>query len=211
MSKRQSKAQSFVYFIKPAGFDGPIKIGCSQVPERRLIDLTVWSPWPLELVGAVKGTNRDEVNFHNRFKDCHSHREWFHSTPLLRATITAVLRAGDFSPILHLPVIGAIRNVSRKPRTESARRRISYAAKVRCAQQRMRNQEGAGGIWRTPDDVVHIIDVWRGEPYQNIPGREPSMEEMVRIHEYLAHPEIHSIRWKNFRPPPAEKTPELSS
>jgi len=202
MSKRQSKGQSFVYFIKPSGFDGPIKIGCSQVPERRLGELTVWSPWPLEIIGTVKGTSRDEVNFHNCFKNCHSHREWFHSTPLLRATIAAVLKAGDFSPIVHLPVMGSIRDVSRKPRTENERRRISYAARVRCTKQRLRKREGNGGVWCTPDDVERIIDAWRGDPFHRHPGKIPSADEMARIHEYLAHPEKHSIRWKYYRPSP---------
>ena len=187
-----SKRQSFVYFIKPIGLDGPIKIGCSHLPERRLVELSVWSPWPLEIVGAVKGTSRDELNFHNRFKDCHSHREWFHSTPLLRATITAVLKSGDLGPILHLPVVGCIRSINRKPRTENERNRISYAAKVRWAQKRLRKREGDGGAWCTPGDVDHIISGWR--------DKTPTAEEMMRVDEYLAHPEAHSIPWKYYRP-----------
>jgi len=198
MSRRQSKCQSFVYFIKPIGIDGPIKIGCSQVPERRLIELSVWSPWPLEIIGAVKGTTKDELNFHNRFKDCHSHREWFHSTPLLRATIAAVLKAGDFSPTLHLPVIGGIRSINRKPRSENERSRISYAAKVRCAQSRLRKREGDGGVWCTPNDVNRILDAWR--PCDRQPGKLPSTDEMARIDEYLDHPQAHSIPWKYYRP-----------
>lgn len=34
-----------VYFIKPIGMDGPIKIGCSDKPARRLITLAAWSPF----------------------------------------------------------------------------------------------------------------------------------------------------------------------
>ena len=188
------RTRSLVYFIKPVGIDGPIKIGCSHVPERRLLELSAWSPWPLELIGAIKGTSRDEANFHSRFKDCHSHREWFHSTPLLQATIAAVLNAGNFSPILHLPVNGSIRSISRKPRTEDVQRRVTCAMRVGKIENRLRRQEGDGGVWRAPAGIQRTLENWRT-------GKMPSTEEMARIEKYFAHPEIHSVRWKHYRPP----------
>jgi hypothetical protein len=34
-------SDQYVYFIKPIGLSGPIKIGCSYIPANRLINLTI--------------------------------------------------------------------------------------------------------------------------------------------------------------------------
>ena len=48
------RQQRYVYFIKPVGMEGPIKIGCSIMPTERLEGLAVWSPFPLEIVAAIQ-------------------------------------------------------------------------------------------------------------------------------------------------------------
>lgn len=172
---------SRVYFIKPIGMDGPIKIGYSKCPEKRLVALSMWSPWPLEIIGSVKGIRKDETNFHSRFKDLHSHRKWFRTSPLLLETIAAVLKAGNFSPLLHLPILGRIKNITRRPLTDNERHRMSYTAKVRCMKDRIRKRVGYSGDWRAPDDVEMILLAWRM-------GKIPSSNEMTRIESYLTHP-----------------------
>ena len=88
-----------IYFIKPVGHAGPIKIGTSVSPESRLHDLGAWSPLPLELIGAVEGSIADEFYLHRCFADCHSHREWFTPTPKLIASIEAILSAGTVDAV----------------------------------------------------------------------------------------------------------------
>jgi hypothetical protein len=59
----------YVYFIKPVGMDGPIKIGCSNIPEHRLVSLSMWSPFPLEIIGKTPGNLKDEGFLHRCFSD----------------------------------------------------------------------------------------------------------------------------------------------
>lgn len=86
-------SDQFVYFIKPVGMDGPIKIGCSWKPVDRLQSLACWSPYPLEIAATVDGGFSLEWNIQNCFADSHSHHEWFHATPRLLAAVEA-LKAG---------------------------------------------------------------------------------------------------------------------
>lgn len=79
-----------VYFIKPVGLPGPIKIGFSTLGKARLMNISTWSPFPLEIVASAAGTVEIERAVHNCFAHCHSHREWFHAAPDLLAFIEKV-------------------------------------------------------------------------------------------------------------------------
>lgn len=80
----------FVYFMRPVGMAGPIKIGNSWRPERRLRELMLWSPFPLEIIHTVPGDKVLERNLQNCFADCHSHAEWFFPAPRLLSAIAAM-------------------------------------------------------------------------------------------------------------------------
>lgn len=67
--------------------EGPIKIGFSDQPERRLNELMMWSPFPLELVAMVPGDRTLEGMLHRAFSDAKSHWEWFHPVPDLLEAI----------------------------------------------------------------------------------------------------------------------------
>lgn len=82
--------RSFVYFIKPMFMDGPIKIGVSECPQKRIESLAVWSPFQLEIVAQAPGELSDEQFIHSCFADVHSHKEWFNASPLLLKTIEKV-------------------------------------------------------------------------------------------------------------------------
>lgn len=84
-----------VYFIKPIGMQGPIKIGCSQSPDGRRRTLETWSPFPLEILADIQGDEKLERRFHAKFTEQHQSREWFRWSPELQATIDAVA-AGTF-------------------------------------------------------------------------------------------------------------------
>lgn len=85
-----------VYFIKPIGFDGPIKIGTSCDPTGRGKSLELWCPFPLEVLASLPGGLELERRFHARFFEQHRNHEWFEATDDLVATIDAI-NAGTFS------------------------------------------------------------------------------------------------------------------
>lgn len=81
----------WIYFFKPVGMIGPIKIGCSRKPGNRLAYLARWSPFPLECIGSVLGDIVFERAIHRKFADQHDHEEWFRATPELIAFIRKAL------------------------------------------------------------------------------------------------------------------------
>lgn len=176
---------SRVYFIKPVGLDGPIKIGCSYRPENRLLDLGAWSPWPLEIIGSVPGIYHDEQFLHRCFADSHSHREWFHSTPALRDAIAVILSAGDMT-VAHstLTPKGSIRTGNKNGWTEERKLRASYSSRIRIARNKLREKNIAE--WHPAEDVNKIGARWNG-------GQLPTEAEFARLDEYLSDPAAHSV------------------
>lgn len=114
---------SRVYFARPVGAEGPVKIGFSVCPEGRLEALTAWSPFPLEIAATIEGDQRLEMAFHTKFAEDHSHREWFKPSPELSQTIEAV-RAGTFDTS-SLPEPRRL-PAHRKPWTPARRLAASY-------------------------------------------------------------------------------------
>lgn len=88
---------SYVYFLRPVGAEGPVKIGCSVAPYDRLTSYQKFAPVPLEMVALIKGGLDLERRFHAAFADHHSHHEWFLEAPAITAAIQAV-NAGAFDP-----------------------------------------------------------------------------------------------------------------
>lgn len=78
---------SAIYFIRPVGLDGPIKIGWSKAVETRFRQLAIWSPLPLEIIASVDGSCSEERWLHRCFDYARSHAEWFHPVPALLKTI----------------------------------------------------------------------------------------------------------------------------
>lgn len=179
-----------VYFMKPVGRDGPVKIGCSILPDRRLEEIAVWSPFPLELIGSIPGTMTDEIFLHNCFFDTHSHREWFHSSPKLRETIKTILESGTIESVRsHLKIKGSIRKGNNKAWTEDRRERASYGHRIRWVLKRLR-QDGDEEIiyFQTPKSIDGIMSRWEGRPFHGVPGIPPTEEEFGIIDAFLAAP-----------------------
>lgn len=183
-------SRRYVYFIKPIGMEGPIKIGCSDAPLKRLADLAAWSPWPLEVIGSVPGGLKDEGFIHGCFKDSHSHHEWFRSSQKLRDAIAMILQAGSLAPVSDkMEFKGSIRSKLRRPRTESERKCFSYACKIRHWERRnyIRNDDEV--ISHTaPRSVKEIVDKWSGNSYRKIPGIQPTADEIAALDAFLADP-----------------------
>lgn len=86
-----------VYFLRPVGMKGPIKIGYSDQPKRRLKEMMMWSPIPLELFAVVPGDRGLEGSLHRAFRDAKSHWEWFRPIPELIEAINR-MKAGVHPP-----------------------------------------------------------------------------------------------------------------
>jgi hypothetical protein len=85
----------YVYFMRPKGMAGPVKIGHSFMPTERLLTYNAISPFPLEIVALYEGQRWVENQFHLLFEDLHSHHEWFRASPEIDAVI-AQINAGTF-------------------------------------------------------------------------------------------------------------------
>ena len=79
-----------IYFIKPIGFETPIKIGHSVSPDKRRETLETWCPFPLEIVAQIEGPRDLERRFHALFADLHERHEWFRISNELQAVIREI-------------------------------------------------------------------------------------------------------------------------
>lgn len=198
------REKPYVYFIKPVGMDGPIKIGCSGIPEDRLIALTTWSPFKLEIIGRTPGTLKDEGFLHRCFSEFHSHHEWFYFTPALAETIKKILASSIDEVRSSLTPKKHIRR-GRKLKsewTDSERLKASFASKIRLANNRLRKIDEKGA-WHEPKDVEAIMNRWHGRPHKKIVGIHPTEIEIARLQEFIDNPAVHSIipSWRLPRDP----------
>lgn len=88
-------SDGWVYFVRPIGMSGPIKIGHACDLRNRFSMLEASSPFPLEVVAKVRGGRNLEGRFHALFLEHHSHREWFHHCPAIDKAIDEI-NAGIF-------------------------------------------------------------------------------------------------------------------
>lgn len=87
----EPRLSKYVYFLRRADGVGPIKIGCSRLPERRLTEFYRWSPYMLTLIGKAEGGHEWERTLHKRFAAHKLHMEWFAPAPALLAGIERVV------------------------------------------------------------------------------------------------------------------------
>lgn len=95
-----------IYFIRPVGQIGPIKVGHSINVPLRLRDFNKWSPLELYvaallpvaddgLCSQIAACNALERRFHLRYADYRLHGEWFADHPLILTDIDNI-NAGAF-------------------------------------------------------------------------------------------------------------------
>lgn len=75
-----------IYFIQ-CGAGGPIKIGVSDTPRQRMIDLQCASPFDMTMLKIAAGSFCEEGDLHDRFSEEHLRGEWFHPSVALLAYI----------------------------------------------------------------------------------------------------------------------------
>lgn len=175
-----------VYFIRPIGMRGPVKIGCAAFPLHRLDTLMAWSPFPLEIAGTVEGDMDLERRLHGLFAASHTHKEWFTESDELSSLIGELAKG---TPIGDCIDLNAPLSLFRSPkrRSDESRRRMSYSGRLRWAFDRLRGTDR----WCKPNDVSDIMFRWSGWG-GNVPV-PPSPEEIARLEEVIASPAAHAV------------------
>lgn len=179
----------YVYFIKPIGMDGPIKIGCSGAPKNRLLSLSYWSPFPLEILATAPGGGNEECLLHRCFSDHHTHHEWFHSSPGLRCLIERIIAGASINDACaELTAKKPIRNQKRPIRTPDRELFLTYGHRIRAAMKKIRCSDGS---YYQPSDVSEIMNNWRCDRTKDHLPIIPTDEQFRRLEDFIADPKIH--------------------
>lgn len=178
------KKDGFVYFIKPVNYPGPIKIGFSRHPAKRLNGLLLWTPFQLEILHTVPGDRKLEMKIHSHFADLHDHHEWFHPGERLLNAIEAMQGGKSVEESVDLTDLKG--RINGRPNwTPEQRSRLSYVSRVRWAlakhQQKNRRQH-----YRLPNDVQEIVSWWVAQAGLSCPFASP--QQYARLDEFLADP-----------------------
>lgn len=173
----QSDRTRRVYFIRPAGMDGPVKVGSSMSPDNRLATLDTWSPFALEIVAEIAGDRDLEWRFHAYFEASHQRREWFHGSRQMDETIAAI-QAGTFDPSV-LPEPKNIChhvNGKRPKRTPEQCLQHSYALRVYHTERKTRRH--------CPVEIYQMVE--RGD-----------RDAIAKTDAFLADPYTHGVKWED--------------
>lgn len=133
-----------VYFLRPVGQLGPIKIGCSKLPELRLETLTVWSPTRLELICSVPGTHKDERTIHGMFERHHVHGEWFGASKELLALIDHCSLNGELPELPKVVAFPRTRHIGHRGRAAGKREPRELSPEKMELARLMRGQHESG-------------------------------------------------------------------
>lgn len=171
---------SVVYFIKPVGQLGPIKIGFTVRVAHRLHDHEVQSPLLLELICTAPGGPQDERLVHECFADQQMHGEWFAWSKGLQAVID------------HVGATGALPELKRPwPRPTLGRNSNGNACVSRAKAnitRRVNDAERMRYRWPErvirPDEIQHLIS-----SYQGAHKPAPSADQINLLERY-----IHQLR-----------------
>ena len=180
-----------VYFLRPVGLAGPVKIGCSRVPEERLKTYTAWSPFRLELAAKIKGDAVLERRFHARFAFLHSHGEWFKGHPDLSRVVREISE-GSFDPsCLPSPEQLPRRRKQRRVNTEIDSVRLGLCHRFRRHRARHFDACGHGPEWagfrhlgsKEAFDLAQAELVWR---YLENQQKSPKAKSTIIMRRLLA-------------------------
>jgi len=182
-----------VYFMRPVGQQGPIKIGCSKEPRQRLESLSIWSPVPLEIICYVKGSYSDEYFLHSGFHKSLSHREWFHWSQRLEDTIARIREAGSLAGLRDILGSERPKRTIKHEIPPHMRKQQHYRMRIWWVEKKLRASRGCEGAWHIPQDVFSIVNTWGARVRKGGNGKEPTASEMARLEEFLRNPEDHCV------------------
>jgi hypothetical protein len=191
----------YVYFVRPVGMSGPIKIGCSVVPTDRLKAFMSWSPFDLELLVTIPGGRDLEKNIHECFADLHLRHEWFVADRRLSAAIDALVAGLPVDKAIDLSKrAGTIKKAKQGASGWSAHTRLymSLLHRIRFAAARARKATGRDLRCLKAADEALLESIRRGK-------LTPTPEVLARFDEIITHPEQHLVTWQELRAPITEK------
>ncbi len=84
-----------LYLIQCGGECGPLKIGWSDDPAQRLMELQIANPYALKIIATYKTAKKnDEFWFHHQMLRLHMRGEWFRFSPALVEAFEAFIVNG---------------------------------------------------------------------------------------------------------------------
>lgn len=184
---------SYVYFIRPVGMLGPIKIGYSETPAHRLETLMAWSPFPLEIAATVPGSFNLEQLLHRRFLSAHLHREWFNPVADLIKTVQALQAGAPLEEAVDLS--GPMPVKPQKPKrshwSSTRKERASYCIRAHAALRRAQRIEDNDDL-RMPA-VAHRAVIC-------LPDMPLGDAERAVLDAFIADPVEHSVTVRDLWP-----------
>lgn len=146
----------FVYFIKPVGQAGPIKVGHSAYPPERLGSLQTWSFVELEIISRFAGTRADEKAIHQRFADCQVRGEWFEAVEDLVSLAEGIRAGGKLEDLIDLTVKTG--KLFRRSNTKRPEAKIIGIFKRRVDLARQKASAIRGKPMALPKDIAAILN-----------------------------------------------------
>lgn len=174
-----------VYFLRPIGMAGPVKIGCSEYPALRAKTMTTWSPWPLEVAANVPGDHALEHRLHAHFSYCHSHGEWFFASAELIGLIEELRHGSRIEDAVDLTVVGLSPLKGKKKNiAPETRERMRYYQRMN---GRLRSASKHFGVHVTmPSAIGEIMRRWSGHwADQAGTGIRPTAEEFAMLEAFI--------------------------
>lgn len=155
---------SYLYFLRPVGMPGPIKIGVSKFPKNRRGQMSAISPFPLELITQTQAERQIEGRVHTLLRAHHSHSEWFHAHSEVLAVVQSVAD-GTFDPSSLPDDLGPVRFLRKREREFDT---VDWEyAKIRDdfwnAHLKIGHARGfkRGGPWPIVPSVFHLLSAGR--------------------------------------------------
>lgn len=192
-----SRPEKRVYFMKPVGMDGPIKVGCSVQPASRLKSVSLWSPFPLELICAVPGEHAEENDLHYLLREYQFNGEWFYPNRLLADIIAHAIEHGRLPEISVPERKGRDGAIPRHGFTEVSLAKSRLTGRISRAE---RHAHGWDRYDSRPAHITAIYDAYH-DPLAPLPTGE-TMEELERyIASLLARPkaDVSLAAWYKWR------------
>lgn len=145
----------YVYFLRPIGQPGPIKVGHSVHPVSRLNAFQTWSPVLLEIVSQVEAEQTMERQIHDRFGKWSLHGEWFHPVEELISLAEGVRDGKKIEDLVDLSIkTGRPR---RRPNPKSPLARIVGGFKNRVGRAQQYATSVRGKYVPIPESVSAIL------------------------------------------------------
>lgn len=171
----------YVYFVR-AGETGPVKIGCSNKPANRLLQIGEWVPFKLELIAVMPGSYALETAVHNMFAPEWSHGEWFHQSDRLRQFIADIQAGRPVEIKPHPEAYNAPRRVAIRTKKQWTRRIARAEMAAWNCDQRGPDHHIMIRTGRRPAEIAAITN-----HYQNSKNPPPTPEQEAILWDYIEH------------------------